>query len=59
MQDTDLLINDDDERDPLDLYLTRYNKQLAAGHTRNLANFGLRTWLVDYRRVATDQTAAR
>jgi len=59
MQDTDLLINDDDERDPLDLYLTRYNKQLAAGHTKNLPNFGLRTWLVDYRRVATDQTAAR
>ena len=58
MQDTDLLINDDDERDPLDLYLTRYNTQLAAGHTRNLPNFGLRTWLVDYRRVAGNQTAA-
>jgi len=59
MHDTDLLINDDDERDPLDLYLARYNKQLAAGHTRNLPDFGLRTWLVDYRRVTNNQTAAR
>ena len=59
MRDTDLLINDDDERDPLDLYLARYNKQLAAGHTKNLPDFGLRTWLVDYRRVANGQTAVR
>ena len=60
MQDTDLLINDDDERDPLDLYFTQYNRQLVAGRARNLPNFGLRTWLVDYRRVANSQaTAAR
>jgi hypothetical protein len=52
MRDTDLLIDDDDERDPLDLYLARYNVQLAAGHTKNLPNLGLRTWLVDYRRLA-------
>jgi hypothetical protein len=58
MHDTDLLIGDDDERDPLDLYLAQYNKQLVAGHAKNLPNFGLRTWLVDYRRVASDQSAA-
>ena len=58
MHDTDLLINDDDERDPLDLYLAHYNRQLAAGHTRNLADLSLRTWLVDYRRVANNQMAA-
>ena len=58
MQDTDLLIKDDDERDPLDLYLAQYNKQLAAGHTKNLLNFGLRTWLVDYHRLASGETAA-
>ena len=58
MHDTDLLINDDDERDPLDLYLAQYTKQLAAGHTRNLANLGLRTWLVDYRRLTSSQTTA-
>ena len=58
MRDTDLLINDDDERDPLDLYLLHYTRQLAAGHTRNLADLGLRTWLVDYHRLADSQTAA-
>jgi len=57
MHDTDLLIGDDDERDPLDLYLTQYNKQLVAGRAKNLANFGLRTWLVDYRRVSPSQNA--
>lgn len=54
MHDTDLLINDDDERDPLDLYFARYNAQLAAGHTRNLPDLGLRTWLVDYHRLASE-----
>ena len=53
MHDTDLLIGDDDERDPLDLYLAQYNKQLVAGRARNLPNLGLRTWLVDYWRIAT------
>jgi hypothetical protein len=48
MTDTDLLIGDADERDPLDLYFTEYNRQLVAGHTANLANLGLRTWMVDY-----------
>ena len=51
MSDTDLLINDADEQDPLDLYLAHYNDQLAAGHTKNLTNLGLRTWMVDYHRV--------
>lgn len=58
MRDTDLLINDDDERDPLDLYLAHYNRQLAAGHTKNLSNLGLRTWLVDYHRLGSSQTAS-
>ena len=59
MSDTDLLIGDADERDPLDLYLSKYNEQLVAGHTRNLPNLGLRTWLVDYRRVAGSAAVAR
>jgi hypothetical protein len=58
MRDTDLLINDDDERDPLDLYLAHYNTQLAAGHTKNLPDLGLRTWMVDYHVVANTRTAA-
>ena len=59
MSDTDLLIGDDDETDPLDVYLTQYNRQLAAGHTRNLPNLGLRTWMVDYHRLAAPVTATR
>lgn len=58
MSDTDLLISDDDEADPLDLYLAQYNRQLSAGHTRNLPNLGLRTWLVDYHRLGA-ATATR
>jgi hypothetical protein len=48
MTDTDLLIHDADEADPFDLFFAEYNRQLVAGHTKNLANFGLRTWMVDY-----------
>lgn len=52
MTDTDLLIHDADESDPFDLYFPEYNKQLTAGHTKNLPDFGLRTWMVDYGKVA-------
>lgn len=48
MADTDLLIHDSDENDPFDLYFIDYNRQLVAGHTSNLMNYGLRTWMVDY-----------
>jgi hypothetical protein len=48
MTDTDLLIHDADERDAFDLYFPEYNRQLTAGHTKNLPNLGLRTWMVDY-----------
>ena len=58
MHDTDLLIGDDDERDPLDLYFAQYNKQLVAGRARNLPNLGLRTWLVDYWRIANTRAEA-
>ena len=53
MTDTDLLIGDADERDPLDLYFAEYNKQLVAGHTSNLPNLGLRTWMVDFGDLGT------
>jgi hypothetical protein len=52
MTDTDLLIHDADERDPFDLYFPEYNRQLVAGHTSNLENLGLRTWMVDYAKLA-------
>jgi len=56
MDDTDLLIHDADEADPLDLYFAEYNRQLVAGHTSNLANYGLRTWMVDYKKVGAAPT---
>lgn len=58
MTDTDLLIHDADESDPFDLYFKEYNKQLIAGHTKNLANFGLRTWMVDYGKLGGERTVA-
>lgn len=51
MTDTDLLIHDADEGDPFDLYFAEYNRQLVAGHTNNLSNLGLRTWMVDYAKL--------
>ena len=54
MTDTDLLIHDADERDPFDLYFAEYNRQLVAGHTSNLPNLGLRTWMVDYGKLGKE-----
>jgi hypothetical protein len=58
MADTDLLIHDSDESDPFDLYFAEYNRQLVAGHTNNLANFGLRTWMVDYGKLGRGKAVA-
>jgi hypothetical protein len=57
MTDTDLLIHDADESDPFDLYFPEYNRQLVAGHTSNLENLGLRTWMVDYGKLAPNGRA--
>jgi len=62
MTDTDLLIHDADERDPLDLYFAEYNRQLVAGHSGNLPNLGLRAWMVDYGKLgapAREKTFSR
>jgi len=58
MTDTDLLIHDAAEADPFDLYFLKYNRQLVAGHTTNLPNFGLRTWMVDYGKLPKPGTVA-
>jgi hypothetical protein len=58
MTDTDLLIHDNDERDPFDLFFAEYNRQLVAGHTRNLPNLGLRTWMVDYGKLGQPGVSA-
>ena len=55
MTDTDLFIQDADERDPFDVLFTEYNKQLVAGYTRNKANYGLHTFMVDYAKVGKVQ----
>jgi hypothetical protein len=59
MTNTDLLIHDEDERDPFDLYLTEYKKQLIAGYTKTLANDGMRTWMVDYRKLGRPSAGER
>jgi hypothetical protein len=51
MSDTDLDIIDADERDPLDLDLPQYAKQLVAGTSRTMPNQGLRVIMPDYRVV--------
>lgn len=48
MIDTDLHIVDADQRDPFDLYLAKYNRQLVAGTSRNLATYGLRVTMPDF-----------
>ena len=48
MTDTDLQIIDEDQRDPFDLYLAKYNRQLVAGVSRNLENYGLRVVMPDF-----------
>lgn len=53
MSDTDLQIVDADSRDPFDLYLKEYNKQLTAGTSRTLPDLGLRVLMPDYRTVAS------
>jgi hypothetical protein len=58
MTDTDLLIADADESDPLDLYMAKYNTQLVAGATRNLPNLGLRVSMPDYNDVTSGKVVA-
>jgi hypothetical protein len=48
MIDTDLHIIDADQRDPFDLYLAKYNRQLVAGVSRNLETYGLRVTMPDF-----------
>ena len=52
MEDTDLDILDGDARDPFDLDLDQYARQLVAGTSRTLKNEGLRVVMPDYRLVA-------
>src|SRR5688572_29034558 len=57
MIDTDLQIIDADQHDPFDLYLAKYNRQLVAGVSRNLENYGLRVTMPDFADVGAPQPA--
>jgi hypothetical protein len=59
MIDTDLHIVDADQRDPFDLYLAEYNRQLVAGTSRNLETLGLRVIMPDFDDLGAGQVAAR
>ncbi|HET7456207.1 MAG TPA: hypothetical protein VFJ74_01045 [Gemmatimonadaceae bacterium] len=58
MTRTDLQIVDADSRDPLDLYLARYSRQLVAGTSRTLPNDGLRVLMPDYHALGAPPAAA-
>jgi hypothetical protein len=47
MDDTDLMLVDDDPRDPFDFSPARYNDQLMAGYSKNTASHGLITHMPD------------
>ena len=55
MIDTDLQIIDADQHDPFDLYLAKYNRQLVAGTSRNLENYGLRVVMPDFGDLGSPQ----
>jgi hypothetical protein len=52
MDDTDLLIEDADPRDPFDFWLDRYNEQLVAGSSRTTKDRGLIVEMPDFRKVS-------
>jgi hypothetical protein len=48
MSDADLKLIDMDPKDWFDFYSARYNQQLVAGYSKNLANGALRTYMPDF-----------
>ena len=55
MNDTDLTLIDMDPGDPFDFYLDHYKDQLAAGYSKTLPNFGLRSYFRDYNKLGSKQ----
>jgi hypothetical protein len=59
MRDTDLELIDQDQADPFDFSVARYNDMLVAGYSKNTKHLGLKTYMPDYddlragRRVAS------
>jgi hypothetical protein len=59
MDDTDLMLVDDDPRDPFDFSPARYNEQLMAGYSKNTASHGLITHMPDLNDLSRRRTARR
>ena len=48
MRDTDLELIDQDQADPFDFSVDRYNDMLVAGYSKNTPQLGLKTYMPDY-----------
>lgn len=48
MNDTDLVLIDMDQNDPLDFFLDHYKEQLSAGYSKLTRDSGLRVYIKDY-----------
>lgn len=59
MTDSDLEIVDDDPRTPFDFFLADYNRQLAAGYSKNTLSHGLIVHMPDYGQLERKPKSAR
>jgi hypothetical protein len=51
MNDADLVLIDQDARDPFDFALDHYKEQLTAGYSKTIASGGLRTYMPDFNKL--------
>jgi hypothetical protein len=59
MTDTDLMLVDEDSKDPFDFSPGRYNEQLMAGYSKNTRNRGLITHMPDLNDLPRHQLAGK
>lgn len=55
MDDSDMVLIDEDPKDPFDFYLDHYKEQLVAGYSKNTMQNGLRVHMLDYAKLARKQ----
>jgi hypothetical protein len=51
MNDSDMVLIDDDPKDPFDFFLDHYKEQLTAGYSKNTVQDGLRVHMPDYAKL--------
>ena len=51
MSDSDMVLIDDDPKDPFDFFLDHYKEQLTAGYSKNTMQDGLRVHMPDYAKL--------